>query len=165
MESFQIILKSSFRSPDANGDERGELNEAVKVQDNSSESQSSREDLPYEDLESEDDDSNKLIRDNRVHQTSSDNQTSVKAKPSVSPEMLKRASDYVQSNMEGGELLSKRSRRDSNENMMLGSTKIEPLRIHMKANGDDSELDSDLSQDGSAPKVINFSGGFGFFVN
>ena len=165
MESFQIILKSSFRSPDANGDERGELIEAVKAQDNSSESQSSREDLPYEDLESEDDDSNKLIQDNRVHQTSSDNQTTVKAKPSVSPEMLKRASDYVQSNMEGGELLSKRSRRDSNENMMLGSTKIEPLRIHMKANGDDSELDSDLSQDGSAPKVINFSGGFGFFVN
>jgi len=166
-ERFTLLRspREAYRSPDFNGDEKRELIEAVKAQDVSFESQRSREDLPYEDLESEDDDSNKFIQVNRVNQTSSDNQTTVKAKPSVSPEMLKRASDYVQSNTEGGELLSKRSRRDSNENMMLGSTKIEPLRIHMKANGDDSELDSDLSQDGSAPKVINFSGGFGFFVN
>ena len=110
-ESFPIILKSSFRSPDVNGDEKRELIEAVKAQNISFESQRSREDLPYEDLESGDDDSNKLIQDNRVNQTSSDNQTTVKAKPSVSPEMLKRASDYVHSNMEGGDLLSKRSRR------------------------------------------------------
>ena len=99
---------------------------------------------------------NQILRDNQTEQTA--------VKKPVTPEMLKRATDYVQSNSDG-EILRKRSRRDSNENMMLGSSKSEPLRIHMKANGDDSELDSDLSQDGSAPKVINFTGGFGFFVN
>ena len=51
----------------------------------------------------------------------------------------------MHNNKKEDEILGKRARRDSNENMMLGSTKNEPLRIHMKANGDDSELDSDLS--------------------
>jgi len=114
----------------------------------------------------EEDDRNKLMRDIRVNQILRDNQTEQTAvREPVTPEMLKRASEYVHNNKKEDEILRKRSRRDSNENMMLGSTKSEPLRIHMKANGDDSELDSDLSQDGSAPKVIKFTGGFGFFVN
>jgi len=122
----------------------------------------------FEEYASDADNRNKLMREIRVNQILRDNQTeetAVNTKKPVTPEMLKRARDYVHSNNKEDEILSKRSRRDSNENMMLGSTKCEPLRIHMKANGDDSELDSDLSQDGSAPKVINFSGGFGFFVN
>ena len=122
----------------------------------------------FEEYASDADNRNKLMREIRVNQILRDNQTeetAVNIKKPVTPEMLKRARDYVHSNNKEDEILSKRSRRDSNENMMLGSTKCEPLRIHMKANGDDSELDSDLSQDGSAPKVINFSGGFGFFVN
>ena len=117
------------------------------------------------DNESEKEDRNKLMRAIRVNQIMRDNQNEETAvKKPVTAEMLKRASGYVHKNKED-EMLRKRSRRDSNENVMLGSTKSEPLRIHMKANGDDSELDSDLSQDGSAPKVINFTGGFGFFVN
>ena len=122
----------------------------------------------FEEYASDADNRNKLMREIRVNQILRDNQTeetAVNTKKPVTPEMLKRARDYVHSTNKEDEILSKRSRRDSNENMMLGSTKCEPLRIHMKANGDDSELDSDLSQDGSAPKVINFSGGFGFFVN
>jgi len=119
-----------------------------------------------EDDKSEEDDRNKLMRTIRVNQILRGNQTEQTAvREPVTPEMLKRASEYVHNNKKEDEILSKRSRRDSNENMMLGSTKSEPLRIHMKANGDDSELDSDLSQDGSAPKVIKFTGGFGFFVN
>ena len=119
-----------------------------------------------EDYESGEDDRNKLMRAIRVNQILRDNQTEKTAvKEPVTPEMLKRAREYVHSNKKEDEILGKRARRDSNENMKLGSSKSEPLRIHMKANGDDSELDSDLSQDGSAPKVISFTGGFGFFVN
>ena len=114
-----------------------------------------------EDNKSGEDDRNKLMRAIRVNQILRDNQA---VKEPVTPEMLKRARDYLHNNKMEDKILGKRARRDSNENMMLGSTKSEPLRIHMKANGGDSELDSDLSQDGSALKVINFSGGFGFFV-
>ena len=137
-------------------------------------SSESREDVEVseasrdEEDESEEDDRNKLMRAIRVNQILRDNQAEQTAavREPVTPEMLKRASEYVQNNKKKEEeILRKRSRRDSNENMMLGSTKGEPLRIHMKANGDDSELDSDLSQEGSAPKVIKFTGGFGFFVN
>ena len=48
------------------------------------------------------------------------------------------------------------SMTDPNEN------KVKSLRIHMKANGDDSELEESLSP----PAVVKkFDGGFGFFVN
>merc|ERR1712105_538528 len=53
------------------------------------------------------------------------------------------------------------TKTDTNENITKALR--EPLRIHMKANGDDNDLDTDLSHD--EPKVIEFSGGFGFFVN
>jgi len=53
------------------------------------------------------------------------------------------------------------TKTDTNENFTPAHK--EPLRIHMKANGDDNDLDSDLSQE--EPKVIEISGGFGFFVN
>merc|ERR1712129_451110 len=44
--------------------------------------------------------------------------------------------------------------------------KVKPLKIHMKANGDDSELD-ELSQEGECPRLtsVQFANGFGFFVN
>merc|ERR1711962_758317 len=66
-ERFTLLRspREAYRSPDVNGDEKKELIEAVEAQDISFESQRSREDLPYEDLESEDDDSYKLKQDNR----------------------------------------------------------------------------------------------------
>ena len=48
---------------------------------------------------------------------------------------------------------------DSNKNEVGKS----PLKIHMKANGDDQDMDKDL--DTICPKVVRFNGGFGFFVN
>jgi len=150
--------------------DEGEVHSMKEVLNISSESQGDvevREASHDEDYESGEDDRNKLMRAIRVNQILRDNQTEQTAvKEPVTPEMLKRAREYVHSNKKEDEILGKkRARRDSNENMKLGSSKSEPLRIHMKANGDDSELDSDLSQDGSAPKVISFTGGFGFFVN
>ena len=38
-----------------------------------------------------------------------------------------------------------------------------PLRIHMKANGDDSELEYGFCP--PRPTTVTFAGGFGFFVN
>jgi len=145
----------------------GEVHSMKEVLNISSESQGDVEVIEAShDEDYESDDRNKLMRAIRVNQILRDNQTEQTAvKEPVSSDMLKKAREYVHSNQKEDGILGKRARRDSNENMKLGSSKSEPLRIHMKANGDDSELDSDLSQDGSAPKVISFTGGFGFFVN
>merc|ERR1712129_547786 len=60
---------------------------------------------------------------------------------------------------------AKSPKADSNEvKEVKEEVKVKPLKIHMKANGDDSELD-ELSQEGECPRLtsVQFANGFGFF--